>query len=492
MTPTEDAAHTAPFHEAATPAALAEENGQLRAENAALQETIAVLLTRVAELERRLGLNSSNSGRPPSSDGLHKPKREPRTRSLRAPSGKPPGGQTGHKGETLRQVDAPGDTVEHYPDACSACGSALSGVMSTGYGARQVFDRPEPLPLVVTEHRAHTCRCGHCGRLTRAAFPDGVTAPVQYGPRITAIVVYLLHYQLLPEDRLAEAMADLFGVRLVAATIARMSRACAGRAQGFADTVGALVKAAAVKHLDETGFRIGGRTQWLHIACTVWLTFYRISPRRGSLLSDVMGIVVHDHWKPYYTMEGVLHALCNAHHLRELQALVDIEKEEWARKMQRLLRRACHATHLARGVPLDPRLVALFRRRYDIIVPEGLAFHQAQPPLATPPTSGGRKRRGRPPRRTGHNLLLRLSTRKHDVLRFLDDPAVPFTNNQAERDGRMMKVRQKISGGFRSQEGARDFAVIRSLISTARKQGWNVIHALIQDPQTLISALRVA
>jgi transposase len=207
-----------------------------------------------------------------------------------------------------------------------------------------------------------------------------------------------------------------------------------------------------------------------------------------------VGIVVHDHWKPYYTMEGVLHALCNAHHLRELQALVDIEKEEWARRMQRLLRRACHATHLARdrGVPLDPRLVDQFRRRYDIIVTEGLAFHQDQPPLATPATNGGRKRRGRPPRRTGHNLLLRLSTRKDDVLRFLDDPAVPFTNNQAERDGRMMKVRQKISGGFRSQEGARDFAVIRSLISTARKQGWNVIHALTQDPQTLISALRVA
>jgi transposase len=494
MTPAEDAPHIAASHEAATPAALAEENARLRAENAALKETIAVLLARVAELERRLGLNSSNSGRPPSSDGLHKPKREPRTRSLRERSGKPPGGQTGHKGETLRQVDAPGHTVEHYPEACPACGSALSGAMSTGYGARQVFDLPEPLPLAVTEHRAHTCRCGHCGRLTRADFPDGVTAPVPYGPRIAAVVVDLLHYQLLPEDRLAEAMADLFGVRLVAATIARMSRTCAGRAQGFVDTVCALVKAAAVKHLDETGFRTGGRTQWLHIACTVWLSFYRISPRRGSLLADVMGIVVHDHWKPYYTMEGVRHALCNAHHLRELQALVDIEKEEWARTMQRLLRRACHATHLARdrGVPLEPRLVDQFRRRYDIIVTEGLAFHQDQPPLATPPTNGGRKRRGRPPRRTGHNLLLRLSTHKDEVLRFLDDPAVPFTNNQAERDGRMMKVRQKISGGFRSQEGARDFAVIRSLISTTRKQGWNVIHALTQNPQTLIGALRVA
>jgi transposase len=257
MTPAEDAPRTAPSDEAATPAALVEENARLRAENAVLQETIAVLLARVAELERRLGLNSSNSGKPPSSDGLHKPQREPRTRSLREPSGKPPGGQKGHKGETLRQVDAPGHTVEHYPEACPACGSALSGAMSTGYGARQVFDLPEPVPLAVTEHRAHTCRCGHCGRLTRADFPDEVTAPVQYGPRIAAVVVYLLHYQLLPEDRLAEAMADLFGVRLVAATIARMSRTCAGRVHGFADAVGALVKAAAVKHLDDSGSAAG-------------------------------------------------------------------------------------------------------------------------------------------------------------------------------------------------------------------------------------------
>src|SRR3954454_11634715 len=491
MTPAEDAPCTASSHDAATPAALAEEKGQLRAENAALQETIAVLLTRVAELERRLGLNSSNSGRPPSSDGLHKPKREPRTRSLRERSGKPPGGQTGHKGETLRQVDAPSHTVEHYPEACLACGSALSGAMSTSYGARQVFDLPESLPLAVTEHRAHTCRCGHCGRLTRADFPDGVTAPVQYGPRIAAVVVDLLHYQLLPEDRLAEAMADLFGVRLVAATIARMSRTCAGRAQGVADAVCALVKAAPVKHLDETGFRIGGRTQWLHIACTLWLVFYRVSPRRGSLLDGITGIAVHDHWKPYYTLEGVRHALCNAHHLRELKALVEIEKEDWARRMQHLLRRACHATNLARdrGIPLKPGMIALIERRYDAILAEGLAFHAAQPPLVSAAVAA--RHRGRPARRVGHNLLLRLSTRKQDVLRFLTDPRVPFTNNLVERDGRMMKLRQKISGGFRSEAGAEDFAVIRSLLSTARKQGWDLLQTLTRDPKRLIADLRL-
>jgi transposase len=493
MTSAEDAPRTIPAPEAAgVAAASAGELTRLRAENAVLQETIAVLLARVAELERRLGLNSSNSGKPPSSDGLHKPKREPRTRSLRQPSGKPPGGQKGHKGETLRQVAEPDHTIDHLPEACPACGSALTAAMSTGYGARQVFDLPEPQPLAVTEHRAHTCRCGHCGERARARFPDGVTAPVQYGPRLAATVVYLLHYQLLPEDRLAEAMADLFGVRLVTATIARMSRSCAGRVQGVADAVCAFVKAATVKHLDETGFRIGGKTQWLHIACTVWLVFYRVSPRRGSLMEGVTGIVVHDHWKPYYTMEGVVHALCNAHHLRELQALVEIEKEDWARRMQRLLRRACHAATLARerDRPLKPALVDLFRRHYDAVVAEGSAFHDALPPLAPATTKGGKPRRGRPPRRTGHNLLRRLETRKEDVLRFLVDPAVPFTNNEAERDGRMMKLHQKISGGFRSEEGARDFAIIRSLIATAKKQGWNIIHTLAQTSDTLLAQLR--
>ena len=219
----------------------------------------------------------------------------------------------------------------------------------------------------------------------------------------------------------------------------------------------ALVKAAAVKHLDETGFRIGGRTQWLHIACTVWLVFYRVSPKRGSLLEGVTGIVVHDHWKPYYTMEGVLHALCNAHHLRELQALVEIEKEEWARRMQRLLRRACHATNLAR----DRGRTAETRPRR--LVPPPLRHHRRrrpglprrhQPPLAhtaqpTAAASDGGDRHAAP----ATTCCCVSSTRKDDVLRFLTDPAVPFTNNEAERDGRMMKVRQKISGGFRSQEG---------------------------------------
>ncbi len=479
-----------PLSQANTPSAAGGEAviARLQAENALLRSQITLLMARIAELERRLGLDSSNSGKPPSSDGLKKPVR---VRSLRQTSDKKAGGQKGHPGTTLRRTETPDAIIEHYPPACTTCGAALTEAMATDHVTRQVFDLPEPQPLIVTEHRAHGCRCATCGAQTRAAFPEGVAAPVQYGKRINAVVLYLLHYQLLPEKRLSEAMADLFGVHLVTATIARISHDCAQRLQSFADAVRDLVAAAPVKHMDETGFRIGGKTQWLHIASTICLTFYRVSSKRGSLLADVTGTVVHDHWAPYYTMKAVLHALCNAHHLRELKALVEIEKEDWARKMQRLLRRACHATNLAHdgGVRLTPGLIALIERCYDTILAEGLAFHQAQPTLISADVTA--KRRGRSPRRVGHNLLLRLSTRKHDVLRFLIDPLVPFSNNLAERDGRMMKLRQKISGGFRSEDGAKGFAVIRSVLSTARKQGWDILQTVNAEPLRLIAELNV-
>jgi transposase len=460
----------------------------LQAQNAELRVTIAAQNARIATLERQLGLNSGNSGKPPSGDGLKK--KPVRVSSLRERSGKKTGGQKGHPGRTLSRTETPDATIDHFPATCPGCGGPLNEAMAIGHTARQVYDLPAPQPLIVTEHRAHACRCAKCGAETRAAFPADVKAPVQYGANIAAVVVYLLHFQFLPEQRLAMLMADLFGVHLVTATISGMSRSCAARFQSFAAAMRDHVAAAPVKHVDETGFRIGGKTQWLHIASTIWLTFYRVSPKRGSLMENVAGVVVHDHWKPYYTLKGVLHALCNAHHLRELKALVDIEKENWARKMQRLLRRACHAANLAReqGVTLSPQFIALIERCYDAILTEGFAFHDAQPALI----STARKRMGRRPRRVGHNLLRRLHTRKRDVLRFLSDPAVPFTNNLAERDGRMMKLRQKISGGFRSPEGAEDFSVLRTLISTARKQGWDILHALASQPGQLIAGLQVA
>jgi transposase len=451
-------------------------------------DLIALLLAqgeRIAELERRLGLNSGNSGKPPSSDGLKKPVR---VSSLREKSGKKTGGQPGHPGKTLRQTETPDAIIDHFPEICAGCGKTLNETMATDLSARQVFDLPEPKPLLVTEHRAHMCRCLNCGTQTKAAFPEGVTAPTQYGPRIEAFVLYLQNHQLVPEKRLAMLMADLFSVNLTTATIARISQDYAARCQAFVDTVREQVAKAPVKHMDETGFRVGGKTQWLHIASTILLTFYRVSLKRGSLMENVSGIVVHDHWRPYYTLSGVLHALCNAHHLRELKALVEIEKENWARQMQRLLRVACHVTNLAReaNVPLKPSLIALIEQRYDAIIAAGMAFHEAQPTVGKP------GKRGRQPRRVGHNLLLRLLTRRQDVLRFLTDPTVPFTNNLAEQDGRMMKVQQKVSGGFRSEDGAKNFAIIRSVLSTARKQGWSLIDTLMRDPFGLIGRLRLA
>ncbi|MBO0718956.1 MAG: transposase, partial [Rhizobiales bacterium] len=229
---------------------------KLLAENAALKALIEGQQARIAELERRLGLNSSNSSKPPSSDGLKRPRR---TSSLRQPSGKPRGGQKGHPGETLRQVTTPDVVIDHYPENCTGCGAALTPAMVTSHTARQVFDLPEPHPPTVIEHRAHVCACAHCGQRTQAAFPEGVAAPVQYGPRICAMVVYLLHGHFLPEDRLAELMRDLFSVSVVPATIARMSRSCANRLASFVDVVRQEVCRAKVKHLDEN--RLSPRQQ---------------------------------------------------------------------------------------------------------------------------------------------------------------------------------------------------------------------------------------
>ncbi len=444
---------------------------------------IYALLERVEELERRLGLNSPTSGKPPSSDGL---KRAQRRTSLREPSGKKSGGQAGHKGTTLQQVENPHAVIDPYPSTCPGCGQALRSEAATAYQKRQVFDLPEPQPLHVTEHRAHRSCCPHCGAATQAAFPPEVTAAAQYGASLTALVVYLQCWQLMPEDRLAELLRDVFRIDLATATIAAMGHKKAGDLAGLAATIGAHVNQAPVKHLDETGFRIGGLTQWLHVAATWLLTCYRTSRKRGELWADVIGVVIHDHWHPYFTMPGVLHGLCNAHHLRELRALIGIEKEPWARPMSRFLRQACHAANLARRRPsgLPPRFLVYLFARYDRIVAQGLAFHTTQPPLQ------GSCRRGRQRRRVGHNLLLRLQARKDDVLRFLTHPDVPFTNNQAEQDLRMMKVKQKISGGFRTETGAQTFATLRTVLSTARKQGWNLLRTLSQDPALLAQQLR--
>ena len=351
---------------------------------------------------------------------------------------------------------------------------------------RQVFDLAPPPPLEVTEHQAYACRCGACGRVTRAAFPAGVNAPVQYGPRVAATAAYLQNAHFLPEERLAELFQDVFGVAICAATLAGMTHKAAQSWQAWTARVrDLLVRSDGVKHLDETGFRIAGQTQWLHVLSTPRLTFYRTSAQRGSLLEGLQGILVHDHWASYFKVPGVLHAMCNAHHLRELQALAEIDGEAWARRLQQLLRRALRALRIARqrGIALPRSLLERLERRYDQLVGEALAYHEALPPLQLAKPG----RRGRKKRRPGHNLARRLRDRRESVLRCLRDVTVPFTNNQAEQDLRMMKLRMKISGGFRSEQGAHDFATLRSVLSTARKQGLNRLEALLQGPDALLA-----
>jgi transposase len=452
---------------------------------ASLQRELEGLRAENAELRRRLGLDSSTSSKPPSSDGLKKP-RAPL--SLREPSGRPGGGQKGHKGETLRQSADPDWIVRRAVPACRHCGSGLNAAMAIGMERRQVFDLAERL-LEVTEHQGLVYACAACGGRTRAAFPDGVTGPAQYGERVKAAGVYLHAQQLIPEDRTAEALADLFGAQsLSPASVAQWTTRRAKAFLPVAAEMGAQASAARVRCLDETGFRVASRTQWLHTVATDRLTLYRVSARRGDMPKGFEGgIVVHDGFKPYVSrLPGLAHALCNAHHLRELKALIAFDGEPWATSMRDLLLEANRAVAEARkrgAARLAPDLLAAFHERYWAALREGLAHHRKLPRL--PRQTGNR---GKAKRRPGHNLLIRLHKFKDDVLRFLIDFGVPFTNNLAEQALRMMKVKMKISGAFRTDEGAQAFAILRSIIATAAKQRHNILKTIATNPDQLIKA----
>jgi transposase len=421
---------------------------------ASLKEELKTLKKRLAQFERMLGMNSKNSSKPPSSDGLRK---KPAPKSLRVKGKNPSGGQKGHKGHTLEQVPEPNRQVIHPVEACQVCQESLTDVVPHLQVKRQVFDIPEPT-IEVTEHIAEVKLCS-CGHQTTASFPNGVAAPVQYGPRIQALAVYLCNQQFIPEDRLQQTFEDVFALPISAATLAKINSEFADQVSPNQEEVLEELKIATVKGADESGLRIGGKTQWLHTLSSPTATHYRVSEKRGELLDGLEGILVHDHWKPYFTLGGVTHALCNAHHLRELKALEEIEKEPWAFKMSRVLR------FLSRreGPPPLERVMRL----YDRIVAVGLRFHESQPQV------GGRKRR------VGHNLLIRLHDFKDAVLRFLTTPGVPFTNNQSEQDIRMIKVKQKISGCFRTVRGAQAFCIIRGFLSTQRKRGINLFNAIL-------------
>lgn len=435
-------------------------------ELAAKDKEIEFLKVRITKLEKRLGLDSSTSSKPPSSDGLRK---KPSPQSLRSKGKKPSGGQKGHKGHSLNQVEQPDVVVNHKVSICPECKRNLEEVVVEGAINRQVFDLP-PMSICVTEHQAEVKVCDHCQTRVLGEFPAGVNAPVQYGERIKAMAVYLNHQQLIPEDRVQDVFRDLFELSISTATIVKIGETFAEKVAPYIEAVKDYLKKAPVKHVDETGFRIGGNTRWLHVLCNDKATVYRAAQHRGDIDEGLKGVVCHDYFRPYFRLKKVKHSLCNAHILRELKALIEHEHESWARQMSRLL---YFVGQIAKDDVNIRRLKWRVTPLYDAIVEKGLYYHEALPPLP-------QKRKGKPKRRDGHNLLLRLKAHKQDVLRCLDlhVPGVPFTNNQAEQDIRMMKVKQKISGGFRTMEGAETFATIRSFLSTMRKQGYNLFESI--------------
>jgi len=434
----------------------------------ALQERLEQLEKRVKELEAQLAKNSQNSNKPPSSDGLSKPS----PKSLRTRSGRKPGGQPGHPGHTLQRVKNPDHIFILGLEVCPKChGHGLGKERVLGYESRQVFDLPER-PLAVTEHRAEIKCCPHCAEKVRANFPAGVSAPVQYGPRFQSLMVYLNQQQLLPYDRLAQLCEDLFGQPLSAGTLAAANERTYEKLTPFAQALVNQVSQAPVVHLDESGLRVQGALHWLHVASTAELTFYGVHPKRGTEAMDAFGIigacrqwVVHDHWKPYFAYQECLHALCNQHLLRELKFLWEEQHEVWAQQLSHLLLEF-HRQRQTRGEFNEGQFKRALKR-YRRIVRRGRYRH----PRLTPG-------QGRCAQSKAANLLDRLENFDLCVLAFLFDERVPFTNNQGEQDIRMIKVRQKISGCFRTLRGSQIFCRIRSYLSTCRKQGQNLWEAV--------------
>ena len=438
-----------------------------------LESRVQQLETRVHELEARLSKDSSNSSKPPSSDGL---KRKPK--SLRGKSSKKPGGQQGHIGKGLARVNNPDIVITHTPVSCTGCGSNLDDVRGSCAEQRQVFDIPQP-KINVTEHRVEEKKCPCCGGITRALFPENIKGPVQYGDRIRALIAYFSHEHFIPVDRVCEIFEDIFGIALSAGTCANVDERLFANLEVFEAGLKAHLLATRVLHFDETGMRCEKKLHWVHVASSQMATFYTLHTKRGQQAMDAAdilprfpGIAIHDHWFPYFAYKQLKHGLCNAHHLRELIFVHEQEKEAWAKQMHDLLILANKEVekHAELGA-LSPAILLQIEQAYQQILTEGFAYHASLPLLPA-------GKRGKQKQRDGKNLLDRLNEKRDCVLRFIYDFSVPFTNNQGEQDIRMVKLKQKISGCFRAFRGGEIFCRIRSYISTARKQGWNVWDAL--------------
>jgi transposase len=449
---------------------------RLRAENAEQAAQIAKLLARIQELEARLTKDSHNSSQPPSSDP---PFKKPPPKSRRQRSGKPPGGQKGHPGATRTLIDDPEQTVMVPLEGTCACGRDCADI-----AAEVQPERRQVIDLVVrrdvTEYRTMSGVCA-CGQVHSSDFPEAVTAPVQYGPGLMAFAVYLTHYQNLPYQRAAELLNVLVGLLLSPATLVTWGRDAAARLAAPVAAIAQAVVRSAVAHADETGLRVAGGLRWLHVLSTTGLTFLAVQAKRGvealqaiGLLTAFRGILVHDHWRSYLTLPAQ-HAFCNAHHLRELIALSEADPVlSWPRRLIALLCEANDATIAARAggfAALPSLMVEDFFNRYEAILADAACFH----PRRRPPP-GSRRRVKQTP---AFNLLDRLRTHREGVLRFITDLRVPFDNNLAERDLRMPKLKQKISGCFRSVAGAEEFAIVRSYLSTLRKQSVDLHQALV-------------
>lgn len=457
----------------AGPEAVVGELVQMDAHIHALEPRVDELQAQLRQLQDQLAKTSRNSSKPPSTDGL----RKPAPKSLRKKSKRPSGGQPGHAGQTLTMAEKPDHTVTHRVDGCKHCGRSLANRPSDDMEKRQVHDLP-PLRLIVTEHQAEVKLCP-CGHMNKADFPEGVNAPVQYGPDLKAAAVYLKNYQLLPYARSCELLGDLFHCPISEGTLTNILSECYERLEQPVQQIKEQVAQAQVAHFDESGARVESKLWWLHVASTQNATYYQIHPKRGAkaleaigILPDFTGRAIHDFWRPYFGYDCA-HGLCNAHHLRELVFVHEQHRQAWAGDMIDCLLDIKQAAAQARPIAghLNQEQIRTFETRYQSILDQGYE----QNPL--PPAPDGKKR-GRQKKTKPRNLIERLDRHRHEALAFMYDFNVPFDNNLAERDIRMMKVQQKISGLFRSETGAKIFCRIRSYISTARKNAVRALDAI--------------